>query len=106
MILLKNANVYNPSHIGKKDILLGGGKILLISDNIDSVSNVKVIDIENKYLEGLLINHVTGAGKHGFASMTPEIKVTDLVKNGITSVVGLLGTDGATRSLKSLYAKP
>ena len=50
MILLKNANVYAPSHIGKKDILLGGGKILLISDCIDSVSNVKVIDIENKYL--------------------------------------------------------
>ena len=35
--------------------------------------------------------------------MTPEIKV-DLVKNGIISVVGLLGTDGATR-VKSLYAK-
>ena len=31
MILLKNANVYAPSHMGKKDILLGGGKILLIS---------------------------------------------------------------------------
>ena len=109
MILLKNANVYAPSHIGKKDILLGGGKILLISDCIDSVSNVKVIDIENKYLVPGFIDqhvHVTGAGgKHGFASMTPEIKVTDLVKNGITSVVGLLGTDGATRSLKSLYAK-
>ena len=93
----------------KKDILIGGGKILLISDCIDSVSNVKVIDIENKYLVPGFIDqhvHITGAGgKHGFASMTPEIKVTDLVKNGITSVVGLLGTDGATRSLKSLYAK-
>lgn len=109
MILLKNANIYAPSHIGKKDILIGGGKILLISDCIDSVSNVKVIDIENKYLVPGFIDqhvHITGAGgKHGFASMTPEIKVTDLVKNGITSVVGLLGTDGATRSLKSLYAK-
>ena len=39
--------------------------VLLISDNIDSVSNVKVIDIENKYLVPGFIDqhvHLTGAG--------------------------------------------
>ena len=109
MILIKNANLFAPHSMGTKDVLLGGGKILLISNHIDSVSNAKVIDIENKYLVPGFIDqhvHISGAGgKHGFASMTPEIKITELLENGITSVLGLLGTDGATRSLKSLYAK-
>lgn len=109
MILIKNANIYAPNPMGTKDILLGGGKILAISNHIDAFSDTKIIDAENKYLVPGFIDqhiHLIGAGgKHGFASMTPEINVTDLVDNGITTVVGLLGTDGATRSIKSLYAK-
>lgn len=109
MILIKNANIYAPKPMGTKDILMGGGKILLVSDHIDSISDAKVVDIQNKYVVPGFIDqhvHLTGAGgKHGFASMTPEIKLSELIQNGITSVLGLLGTDGATRSLKSLYAK-
>ena len=109
MILIKNANIFAPEPIGTKDILLGGGKIISISKCIDSFSEAQIIDAKNKYLVPGFIDqhvHLIGAGgKHGFASMTQEIKVTDLIKNGITTVVGLLGTDGATRSIKSLYAK-
>ena len=43
--------------------------------------------------------------KHGFASMTPEVKMTELIECGTTTAVGLLGTDGHTRSIKTLYAK-
>ncbi len=109
MILIKNANIYAPSPMGTRDILLGGGKILAISNHIHAFSDTQIIDAENKYLVPGFIDqhmHLIGAGgKHGFASMTPEMNVTDLVENGITTVVGLLGTDGATRSIKSLYAK-
>jgi len=50
--------------------------------------------------------HITGAGgKYGYGSMTPEVHVTDLIRCGTTTVVGLLGTDGTARSLNSLYAK-
>lgn len=31
--------------------------------------------------------------------------MSELVENGITTVVGLLGTDGITRSVDNLYAK-
>ena len=42
--------------------------------------------------------HITGAGgKYGYGSMTPEVHVTDLIRCGTTSVVGLLGTDGTAR---------
>jgi beta-aspartyl-dipeptidase (metallo-type) len=37
--------------------------------------------------------------------MTPEINISELIACGTTSVVGLLGTDGSSRSIKSLYAK-
>jgi beta-aspartyl-dipeptidase (metallo-type) len=37
--------------------------------------------------------------------MTPEIKLSDLIACGSTTVVGLLGTDGTARSIKNLYAK-
>ena len=36
MKLLKNANIYTPSPIGKKDILIEGEKILRIADHIDA----------------------------------------------------------------------
>ncbi|UTI86320.1 hypothetical protein NIT60_08255 [Mammaliicoccus sciuri] len=36
---------------------------------------------------------------------TPEVQLTHLISNGITSVVGLIGTDGISRTLTSLYAK-
>lgn len=110
MILIKNANVYAPEHLGHKDLLVGGGKVLAISDKIENSSVfTNTWDAEGKTLTPGFIDqhlHIIGAGgKHGFSSMTPEIKMTELVSCGTTTVVGLLGTDGSTRSIKTLYAK-
>ena len=46
-----------------------------------------------------------GGGEAGYHSRTPEITLSELIKYGVTTVVGLLGTDGCTRSLENLYAK-
>lgn len=110
MILIKNANVFAPEHLGQKDLLVGGGKVLAISDKIENSSAfTNTWDAEGKILTPGFIDqhlHIIGAGgKHGFSSMTPEIKMTELVACGTTTVVGLLGTDGSTRSIKTLYAK-
>jgi len=59
-------------------------------------------------LPGIIDQHVHligGGGESGFSSRTPEVQVSKLVKAGITSVLGLLGTDSATRHVESLYAK-
>ena len=47
MLLIKNANIYAPEYLGKKDILVCGEKIEYMADAID-VPNVpcKVIDAE------------------------------------------------------------
>ena len=45
MILIQNVEIYNPEYAGKKDILIGGEKILLIQDSIDvsSLNNIEII---------------------------------------------------------------
>jgi beta-aspartyl-dipeptidase (metallo-type) len=110
MLLIKNAMVFSPKLLGKKDILIGSGKILAIEDKIDlPFSFCDQWDAKGKTLTPGFIDqhiHIIGAGgKHGFGSMTPEINISELIACGTTSVVGLLGTDGSSRSIKSLYAK-
>ncbi len=108
--ILKNAMVYAPEFLGKKDILIAGEKIIAIADSIPQFELVKeVIDCEGKILTPGLIDqhiHIIGAGgKHGFGSMTPEIMLSELIACGTTTVMGLLGTDGSARNIKTLYAK-
>jgi beta-aspartyl-dipeptidase (metallo-type) len=57
---------------------------------------------------GLIDQHVHiagGGGEGGPLNRTPEIRLTDLTRGGVTTVVGLLGTDGSTRNVASLLAK-
>lgn len=110
MLLIKNALVYAPEKLGHKDILVVHGKIAAMADKIDLPESFCMHwDAQGKIVAPGFIDqhiHITGAGgKHGFGSMTPEITCSELVACGSTTVVGLLGTDGATRNIKSLYAK-
>lgn len=110
MLLIKNADVYAPEHIGKKDILITGGKIEYIANEINTQGvPCEVLDATGyKLIPGLIDQHVhiTGGGGEGsFHTRTPEIELSELIKAGITTVVGLLGTDGITRSVENLYAK-
>ncbi|QCD52013.1 beta-aspartyl-peptidase [Campylobacter sp. RM16192] len=110
MLLLKNADLYTPEHVGQSDVLVGGGKILAIGKDLDfKCEGLEVYDLEGKVLTPGLIDqhvHITGGGgEAGYHSRTPEIKLTDIIKYGTTTVVGTLGTDGCTRSLENLYSK-
>ena len=110
MLLIKNAEIYTPAYIGKKDVLLAGGKIEFIANEIkEPEMPCEVIDANGlKLIPGLIDQHVhiTGGGGEGsFHTRTPEIELSELIKAGITTVVGLLGTDGVTRTVENLYAK-
>jgi beta-aspartyl-dipeptidase (metallo-type) len=109
MLLIQNARVYAPEDLGKKDLLIAAGRIIALADAIEPHADFTVWDAQGKIVTPGFIDqhiHIIGAGgKHGFASMTPEIAMTDLVACGTTTVVGLLGTDGSTRGIKTLYAK-
>lgn len=110
--LLKNADLYTPSHVGKRDILIAGEKIMAIEpviEGYDKLKGVEVFDLGMaRVVPGLVDLHVHvtgGGGEQGPASRVPEIKLTDLTLNGVTTVLGLLGTDGITRSVENLVAK-
>ena len=111
MKLIKNAGVYAPEYIGEKDVLLAGGKICKIGENLTAPHtwNVEIIDGTGMLLlPGSIDSHVHvlgGGGEGGFANRTPEAALSGLTKYGITTVVGCLGTDGYGRDIDSLVAK-
>ncbi|WBW50051.1 beta-aspartyl-peptidase [Peptoniphilus equinus] len=109
--LIKRADIYGPEPLGIHDVLLVGDKIAAIGDNLEVELPVEltVIDAnELKLTPGFIDSHVHilgGGGEGGFKTRTPEATLTTFTQNGVTTVVGTLGTDGITRSLKSLLAK-
>jgi beta-aspartyl-dipeptidase (metallo-type) len=111
MYLIKQAKVYDPKPLGKKDVLLGGGKILRIADSLPAEASygVEVIDGTGLVMfPGLIDAHVHilgGGGEGGARTRTPEIMLSDITKGGVTTVVGCLGTDGCTRTMTALLAK-
>ena len=111
MYLIKNVHVYAPEDMGVRDVLIGAGEILKISDQlpVEKAYDVEVIDGTGKVLmPGLIDAHVHilgGGGEGGARTRTPEIMLTDITRGGVTTVVGCLGTDGCTRTMTNLLAK-
>lgn len=111
MIIIKNATVYSPEKQGKRDLLIGENKIILVTEKIghDSFPGTEVVDANGLIVvPGLIDNHVhiAGAGGEGGpATRTPELKLSVMFEGGVTTVVGCLGTDGFTRSVESVLMK-
>ena len=111
MILIKNAEVYAPEQLGKKDLLIAGSKIVAIESSIEPPKGVKceVVDAAGLKLTPGYIDahvHIAGAGGEGGpATRTPEIQLSILIEAGITTVIGCLGTDGITRNVESVLMK-
>lgn len=51
------------------------------------------------------VHIIGGGGEGGFQTRTPEIQLSKITTAGVTTVFGLLGTDGITRHVESLLAK-
>ncbi len=110
--LLKNLECYSPKYIGKKNILIAGGKIYKIQPAGKQEANPfidRTVECDGLLaFPGLIDQHVHiigGGGEQGFASHVGEIDIHDILAAGVTTLVGLLGTDGCTKSLESLFVK-
>ncbi|EMN1292321.1 beta-aspartyl-peptidase [Citrobacter freundii] len=110
--LLTNARVFSPEDLGLCSLLIHADRIVAVEKDISLFDGVnEVIDCRGKWvIPGIIDQHVHltgggGGGEAGFASRTPAVKLRDLIQAGITTVVGVLGTDAISRSPKDLYAK-
>jgi beta-aspartyl-dipeptidase (metallo-type) len=147
--------VYSPDNIGRKDVLIGGGKILgifepdapevemLVGSGLCNTVNASGTSVVPGLVD--IHVHVTGGGgesgpeskvcgaenplpcfppkcaawapqsvcdnQHNISDLrrhrpqVPEAQISQLVKAGITTVVGILGTDSLSRSVSELLTK-
>jgi beta-aspartyl-dipeptidase (metallo-type) len=109
---IQGAEIYAPKHLGVKDVVLCFDRILAVGEDLShfkNLPNVTRIDAHGMYMfPGLIDQHVHitgGGGEGGFHYRTPEISLSHITTAGVTTVVGVLGTDGVTRSTAELLAK-
>ncbi len=111
LTLFKNAEIYAPEFQGIKDVLAGGKTILSVTDHIDPPAGIeaRVIDAAGlRLVPGFIDSHVHitgGGGEGGPSTRMPELTIGMMIKGGVTTVIGCLGTDGITRSVESVLMK-
>jgi beta-aspartyl-dipeptidase (metallo-type) len=109
--LITGGSVYAPQKLGRKDILIAGRVIAAIADRIELPAEFKprIIRARGKIITpGFVDLHVHllgGGGEAGPWSRTPEITLSKIIRAGVTTVVGLLGTDDVSRRPETLLAK-
>jgi beta-aspartyl-dipeptidase (metallo-type) len=109
--LIKGGTLYGPKKMGPKDVLIAGKTIARISDRIDLPDDfgAKVISTIGKIVTpGFVDLHVHllgGGGEGGPRTRTPEITLSKIIRAGVTTVVGCLGTDDVSRKPETLLAK-
>ncbi len=110
MTIIKNCNINNEV----KDILIINNKVVKIGKiKLDDVKNIfediYVVDGKGKFaISSYIDNHVHiigGGGEMGYSSRIPEIKLQNIVLNGVTTLVGVLGTDSISKKMSNLVAK-
>ena len=110
--ILKNVDCYCPDHVGCKDIVVCGDKIVKISEPDEDkglYAYGNVLECSSLFaFPGIIDQHIHligGGGESGPASRIDEINLEQILLAGVTTVVGVLGFDSYTKSLKSLLAK-
>ena len=110
--IIQGIELYTPKYIGRKDIVVSGEKFQGVYEGVKldtNIEDINIINAENLLMfPGFIDNHVHiigGGGEAGFRSRVLEITSEKLVRSGITTVVGCLGTDNGCRSTHELIAK-
>lgn len=112
MWLLENLELYAPERVGARSLLIGGGKLLRVlnpGERAPDGWNVQRVDCGGRrVVPGFVDSHVHitgGGGESGARSKVPALQLSRYTRCGVTSVVGLLGTDDTTRSTAELLAR-
>jgi len=110
MYLVKNVKLFDPQPMGKVDILVTNDRVAAVGNDLHpQIPGLTVIDGTGKTaVPGFIDQHVHvtgGGGEGGFNSRTPELMLSTVIKAGVTTLIGLLGTDSYTKSVENVLAK-
>jgi len=111
--LIQGGHLYGPEDLGCKDLLVINGKIERIADGIKLSDEVfrkaEIVPAGGMLVfPGFIDQHVHtigGGGSGGPLTRVKEVYFRDVVRSGITTLVGTLGTDAVSRSLETLLVK-
>ena len=109
--LLLNADVYAPHPLGRRHLLVGGGTVLYLGVERPAIGgpDVRITDLEGRRLIPGLIDghaHLTGGGgEAGPETKVPPIALSRFTSAGVTTAVGVLGTDDLTRTTSELVTR-
>jgi beta-aspartyl-dipeptidase (metallo-type) len=114
LILIENGELYDPAPRGTSSILLA-------NDRIEAVGRVDrraldALGVEHEVIDaavcavvpGFIDPHqhlLGGSGEGSLALQTPEMFLREIVRAGITSVVGTLGVDTTMKTIADLLAR-
>lgn len=105
MELLRNADLYDPAPKGRADLLIAGETIAWIGSEapeLPSGLGVKEHDLEGRrVIPGLIDSHVHltgGGGEAGPDTRVPPLPLSRLSAGGVTTAIGVLGTDDTVRT--------
>jgi beta-aspartyl-dipeptidase (metallo-type) len=111
--LLRAAHVFAPAALGAQDILIGGGRILAVGGDLsvagalDGLIAMEILP-PGRLIPGLIDQHVhfIGGGEgDGPDARMPEIAFEAFATAGITTAVGLLGSEIEAKTLPLLLRK-
>jgi beta-aspartyl-dipeptidase (metallo-type) len=109
MELLRNADLYAPESRGRTNLLVAGGRIVWIGTEIPELPatlEVRTRDLDGQRLiPGLIDGHVHltgGGGEAGPHTRVPPLGLSELTLGGVTTAIGVLGTDDTVRSTAEL----
>jgi beta-aspartyl-dipeptidase (metallo-type) len=107
--LLRNAELYDPAPQGRRHLLVAGETIVWVGRDVPAVDGslgVAEVDLEGRrVIPGLIDGHVHltgGGGEAGPHTRVPPIALSRLTTGGVTTAVGVLGTDDTVRTTAEL----
>jgi beta-aspartyl-dipeptidase (metallo-type) len=111
VILLRNADVYAPEPLGLRHLLIAGERVVWLGKDLPPLPSALGVDEADlgrrRVIPGFVDGHVHltgGGGEAGLHTRVPPLALTELTRGGVTTAVGVLGTDDATRTTAELVA--